>query len=149
MMATKTSRPAIIVHQRAGASVSSDARPMMPREIQTLIPPSQLGLPTLKVPAHPKQKKKNLGLDSDADDDDIIDAAAPQTVSSYRNRYVPRFEAKTNRCWWEWIDYDLDDEGREINDLKQISDDAWDKIGKENARREQQQISWWNQNPQH
>ena len=148
-MAAKNPRPAIIVHQRAGASASSDSRPMMPPEIQTLVLPSQLGLPVLKVPPNPRSNKKLESLDSDADDDDIIDAAAPQIVSNYRNRYVPRFDTKTNRCWWEWIEYDLDDEGREINDLKQISDDAWDKIWKENFRREQQQISWWNQNPQH
>lgn len=128
----------------------------IPSDIRTLLMPSPLKLPVYKYAPNPNKKtakdRRKMAvteIDSDAEDDDFIEIDVPEETGEYRrcDRYVPRFEAKTNHCWWEWIEYDLDSDGNELHNLDQIREDAWAALEKENRKRAKLQNSWWAQQP--
>lgn len=143
----------VIYNYRVNNPVTTDR---MPSEIMTLYMPSPLNLPVHKHPPHPdKKSRKEIKrmmmdeLDEDADDEDFIEIQMIEEEGEYRrcDRYVPRFDAKTNRCWWEWIEYDFDDNGEEMFDLDQIREDAWLAFEEENRSRSQRQEDWWATQP--
>lgn len=128
----------------------------MPKYIHPLVLPSPLHLimhssDDDKRPRQSKTKKKIASFVVETDDMDISeDSENPVIIlDRYENdRYIPNFDINTSRCWWDWVPYQLDDNGEEKFDLESQSENAWNAFHTENARREALQNKWWDQNPQ-
>jgi hypothetical protein len=125
----------------------------MPEDVRTLYLPSPLKLPIFRSGTKTdnrtrkeKQQHKheaNLRELRSLEDEDFMDLESP--VREYRrsDRYVPRFDAKTARCWWEWIEFDTNENGEPVNDVDQIRADAWNALEAENEKRAEKQRIWW------
>lgn len=57
----------------------------------------------------------------------------------HRGDYVPQFDTKTNRCWWEWADREYDGS---IDLLEERLEQAWNAFHDENKRREALADAW-------
>lgn len=64
------------------------------------------------------------------------------------NRYVPRFNPVTNYCWWDWVPFELNDDGSERFNVEEMSNKAYNLFHSENERRDSLQAKWWKENPQ-